>query len=95
MARRRKKRFGAVTGRKAGAWGRQVTFNVSVAVMRGNNKYVATACPRKGHQARVPVVPTGTKGTKRWLLSRCGEGKGRTVTSASAAALRSMANKLR
>jgi len=87
MARRHKKRFGAVTGRRLWAEGfgnsKRATFSVNV--MRGAGTYVAIACPKR----------SSDKGAFKHFSKRCGEGKGRTATSATANALRAMANKLK
>ena len=86
MARRKKRRFGAVTGKKyfPEGFARSRSFDVRVSVMRGAGTYVANACPK-----------WGSHGPRKGFMQRCGEGKGRTVTAATASALRNMASKLK
>lgn len=80
MARRRK-RFGAVTGKKGGRGGRIMRFNVQVDVSRahGIRGYYADACV-KGASAK---------------RARCTSGRGETATAASRSALTKLVNNLK
>jgi len=78
MARRRRRGFGAVTGRKQGRTGRVRSFDVRVSVQREAGFYIGTACPRWGEGGGRP--------------GRCGTGVGKNASSATGNALRAMAN---
>lgn len=89
---RRKKRFGAVTGRKPGKPSRRWrTFDVKVSVLREPG---ARADPRAAYRAEACIKAGVMKdGTHR--AQRCVERTGSTVTGAVKNAIVSMANKLK
>lgn len=88
MARRRKKRFGAVTGRRRTGQPGKRSFSISVDVLRypgllhGGNTYKALACP-KGQRRRGSTA------------KRCGRGTSYSATAAVTKALKQLANKLK